>query len=68
MHFDDVTDRIIYESAFEGIEEAAEVFGYVLNAHHRNGCVGLPYDSCTIARGGHVIARAIVNEQYPVKK
>ena len=26
MYFDDVTDRMIYESEFEGIEEAAEVF------------------------------------------
>ncbi len=40
-----------------GMEEMAKVLGYVLYAHHKNDCVGLPFDYISIAKDGKVLAQ-----------
>lgn len=54
-------DDTVYASGqMAGIEECAQRFGCVLYAHHKNDCIGLPYDYITIARRGRVLEKIIL--------
>lgn len=49
------SDTTYSDDTIKGMEQMAEVFGYVLYAHHKNDIISFKYDYITLAKDGNIL-------------